>query len=564
MQTRARKIWFIAFESKGVYKVGGLGEVAGSITRALASKNLRVALIMPSHGVARDKKLREKFKLTEVSAVDFKVMETSYRVTVYKGFLDNVDLYLFSGGNREAEKILENPVVYAEGVTESKAALLARSIHLLYEHGEWKPDVVHINDWHAVPAGIAIKLHAWRKGTYLPLLFQIHLYCGKWVDQNYLFNFCGIDPNDEIDVRLNGVFGRYTLEQIYSMSRGVLERLAAYVSDVIATVSESYLKRDEGSILQNIGFQFEGKSTYIYNGCDWELGEIVKKILESHGEKIGEFLGVSDLGSVDRVQLRKYLLEKALGELPENEPIIRDDYLAELIKELKGPIVDDKGKPLAFKKDGPLIITTGRTSVQKGIDVLLKAVPQILESYPEAKFLLLLLPVRGGESLIKEIFEEACKYPENVRVVYGVTPSIYHLAHVAATLYAAPSRWEPFGIMALEAMAVGTPLVASKVGGLSETILDLREHGLKGTGLLVPRDNPEELAVAIVSLISVMEERAEKVLYYELKALVSPGVAHEIRESCVRRVEENFRWSKVADMAINVYNKALQKVKGGG
>ena len=59
MQYKVERIWFIAFESKGIYKVGGLGEVAGSMTKALTSKNLKVALIMPSHGVIKNEKTRE-------------------------------------------------------------------------------------------------------------------------------------------------------------------------------------------------------------------------------------------------------------------------------------------------------------------------------------------------------------------------------------------------------------------------------------------------------------------------------------------------------------------------
>ncbi|RLE66002.1 MAG: hypothetical protein DRJ38_02785 [Thermoprotei archaeon] len=561
MQYKVERIWFIAFESKGIYKVGGLGEVAGSMTKALTSKNLKVALIMPSHGVIKNEKTREKIRLSEVEAFSSEVLGKEYKIAIYKGLLDSVELYVISGANEEAEKVLENPVVYADGITEPKAALLARSMSVLYDIGNWKPDIVHINDWHAVPSGMALKLYGQKIKSSIPLLFQIHLYCGKWVDRKYLSDFCGLDLRAKLRVHLNGEFKEYTLEQLYLLSEGILERLAAYISDVVATVSESYLKKDENNILRNIGFQFENKSTYIYNGCDWRLEEILDNVLERHREGIEEYLGV-EADHADRKLLRKYFLEKALGELPENEPIIKDEYLARLIKELKGPIANDVGKPLPFEEDGPLIITTGRTSVQKGFDVLMKAIPHILKIYPTAKFLFLLLPVRGGESLVKELFTEACKYPRNVRVIFGITPSIYHLAHIAATLYAAPSRWEPFGIMALESMAVGTPVVASRVGGLSETILDLKEHGIEGTGFLVPKDSIEDLARAIISLISLMEEKADNVLYQELKKLACTGVSIRIRNNCIRRVEENFRWIKVADMAINAYNNALLKAQG--
>ena len=563
-----KNIWFISFESKGIYKVGGLGEVAGSITQALAEKDLNVALVMPSHGVVKDEKLRKSLQLEKVGFVRTYAYGIEYLISVYEGKLGKVKVYLISGGNENAEKILENPVVYADGITEPKAALLARTLDFLYDFSEWIPDIVHINDWHAVPAGIAIRQHTEAKESPMPLLFQIHLYGGKYVSLNYLREFCGINPEFEMNIWLEGEQREYTFKEIYDMSGGILERIAAYISDVVATVSESYLKKDEGNVLQCIGWHFEDKSTFIYNGCDWFYDKIIANILEKHGEKIREFIGIEDLSQLTRRHLRKYLLEKALGELPESEPIIKDDYLADIVKRLRGPIVNEDGKTLAFGEEGPLVIITGRTSTQKGLDTLIRSIPAVLDYYPNAKFLFLLLPVRGGERLIEEIFAEACKYSNSVRIVYGIVPYIYFLAHVAATVYAAPSRWEPFGIMALESMAVGTPVAASRVGGLSETILDLREHGLNGTGLLVPKDNPEELAKAITSLISLMETEnvdelrvlKEKIQYPELKNLLSRDVGRKIRESCLKRIED-FRWIKIADMAIKVYNIAINRRK---
>ena len=59
------------------------------------------------------------------------------------------------------------------------------------------------------------------------------------------------------------------------------------------------------------------------------------------------------------------------------------------------------------------------------------------------------------------------------------------LAHISADAYAMPSRWEPFGITALEAMATGNPVVGTRVGGITETVLDILDHGgRRGPGAL--------------------------------------------------------------------------------
>src|SRR5437879_9777296 len=106
---------------------------------------------------------------------------------------------------------------------------------------------------------------------------------------------------------------------------------------------------------------------------------------------------------------------------------------------------------------------TGRLSPQKGIDILLDAVPLVRKAIPETRFLLFLLPSNDSD-LARTTLDKAEKYPDNVRVILGRHPSIYLLSHLAADVYAMPSRSEPFGISALEAMVTGNPVVGTSVG----------------------------------------------------------------------------------------------------
>src|SRR5438445_12404626 len=68
-----------------------------------------------------------------------------------------------------------------------------------------------------------------------------------------------------------------------------------------------------------------------------------------------------------------------------------------------------------------------------------------------------------------------------------------------------PSRSEPFGISALEAMITGNPIVGTSVGGITETVLDISTSGESGTGILVPPENVAKLADSLVSLLTVMQ-----------------------------------------------------------
>ena len=213
---------------------------------------------------------------------------------------------------------------------------------------------------------------------------------------------------------------------------------------------------------------------------------------------------------------------------------------------------------------------TGRLDRQKGVDIVLKAVDEVLEVLPTAKFLFLLIPIR--EELIDSTIHEAAKCVKNVRVVLGRVPRIYGLAHISADVYAMPSRWEPFGIVALEAMATGSPVVGTRVGGITETVLDILDHGERGTGRLVTAEDYRELARGLISFLAMMkidedvrrgrredvQHSLDSIPYDKVRELVArdPTLGSTIRENCMMRVERHFRPRDAAKMAIKAYEQA--------
>jgi starch synthase len=126
--------------------------------------------------------------------------------------------------------------------------------------------------------------------------------------------------------------------------------------------------------------------------------------------------------------------------------------------------------------------------------------------------------------------------------------------------------------MALEAMASKIPIIATKTGGLKETIIDMRNFSEIGTGILIDVDSPSQFAEALISLLMLAEiskRVKEKNQIFEtenfklvnkipdeiLKSLVllDPNYFIKIRENCYRRVENNFRWKIVSKKLALLY-----------
>ncbi|GAG96985.1 unnamed protein product, partial [marine sediment metagenome] len=204
-------------------------------------------------------------------------------------------------------------------------------------------------------------------------------------------------------------------------------------------------------------------------------------------------------------------------------------------------------------------------SYQKGFETIFDAIPDVIRVIPNAKFLFLILPTDYSLEEIKSYSQIVKKYPDNLRIIFGVAKDIFYLAHISADVYCALSRWEPFGIIALEAMASKLPIIATRVGGFQETIIDIRNSSEIGTGVLIDKDNPYQFTNALVSLFLIAEisKRIKlKGSIYEtetlklvnqipddiLKSLVllDPDFYNKIKENCYKRVENNFRWNTVS------------------
>jgi len=178
-----------------------------------------------------------------------------------------------------------------------------------------------------------------------------------------------------------------------------------------------------------------------------------------------------------------------------------------------------------------IVLFVGRLVHEKGVHVFVNAVSKVLEKV-NAKFIIV------GNGYMKEQLSNIVKnvgHGHKVMFTGFVDDETLRRLQKCADVSVVPSLFEPFGIVALEAMAAKSPVVVSDTGGLSEIV----EHDV--TGVKVYPDNPDSLAWGIT------------------KVLLDEAYANLIKTSAYKKVQEKYNWYKIAQRAKAVYDAVLNE-----
>ncbi|MFN3621759.1 MAG: glycogen/starch synthase, partial [Nitrososphaerales archaeon] len=249
-------IWMLSFECQGLASVGGLGVAVYNLARTLARKH-HVSVFLPSHGSHLIPSIRVKYGLSEVAdflAVGYRVGEDRnvdhYRIALEHGCLDNVDYYLLKGADSATSRWLDNPIIYDQTVTYEKMALFSRGIRayvdqLCVSNALNKlPHIIHMHDWHTVPAGISVKQDLEERRYFCPTIFTIHLLTLQRANWHYISEEWSQIKDEAHFIWLQG---RYRFKGGYRevwdvLANGYFEKFGAYEADLLTTVSYSYLE----------------------------------------------------------------------------------------------------------------------------------------------------------------------------------------------------------------------------------------------------------------------------------------------------------------------------------
>jgi glycogen(starch) synthase len=178
-----------------------------------------------------------------------------------------------------------------------------------------------------------------------------------------------------------------------------------------------------------------------------------------------------------------------------------------------------------------LVLFVGRLVYEKGAHVLINAIPRILEKV-NAKFVIV------GSGYMKDQLSTIVRsmgLEHKVMFTGFVDEETLLKLQCCADVSVVPSLFEPFGIVALEAMAARSPVVVSDTGGLGEIV----EHDI--TGVKVYPNNTESLAWGIT------------------KVLTDDKYRNSLRENAYKRIQEKYDWDKIAQQTKRIYEAVLSE-----
>lgn len=191
-------------------------------------------------------------------------------------------------------------------------------------------------------------------------------------------------------------------------------------------------------------------------------------------------------------------------------------------------------------EDRPIALFVGRIATMKGIEYLLEAVAAKDTGYQV---------VIAGEvnadtgaedwNVTKRLRHLTARYPERLRWVGFQRDQALKDLYAAADCVLMPSTHEPFGIVALEAMAMGVPLIATGVDGLGEIVTEASgDASVRSFALIIKSRDPEAIILA-------------------LRDMGSPIFRRSLREQGLARVRQ-FNWDAIAEQTLGVYRLAME------
>lgn len=492
------RVLYLASEAAPFVKIGGLGDVAGSLPLALHnltahSQNLNcidIRLALPLHHVID----RQAFGLSLTASFRLPYRDGSIPTQVYSTRINGMTVYLIDGDvlPKEGAVYHDDAQLDAPKFTFFSLAALELTRQL-----NWQPHVLHANDWHTAPAVYALSLFRNHEPFFKRTgsLLTVHNLPYLGTGAGSALKLFGLPPSQD--------------PALPHWSRDLPLPLGLATADHINTVSHGYAQEimtpEFGSGLHDFLRSRQDSTSGILNGIDvdhWDPG--TDPFLTSN------------------------FTHRNLSDRKKNK--------RQLLRELK----------LEPKSRTPLIAMINRMDYQKGVDLVPDALDKIADQTWQA---IILGTGDPGIEAAARAFEE--KYPQRVRVMITFDAPLARRIYAGADALLIPSRYEPCGLTQMIAMRYGNVPIARATGGLRDTITDYREavedntsgqrlERRQSTGFLYHDSSSGALAEAIQRALGIYADQ------------------RRWRGLQIRGMKQDFSWEKSAQQYLALYKSILK------
>lgn len=425
------KILYLSSEVVPFSKTGGLADVAGALPKALKAIGHDIRIFTPRY------KKTKKAAVLPGSEVPVDFFEDE------KLFGDREELYQVKGKD------------YPDNL--ERFAAFCRGALALVKANNWRPDIIHANDWQS---GLAVaylktilKDDPFFKRT--AAVYTIHNmdYLGLFPKEK--FAATGLDPS---------LFGPAGLEFWGQVS---LAKAGLVYADAINTVSESYSREIQtpefGAGLDGL-LRFRAADVYgIINGVDYEIWN------------------------------------------PATDPNIPKRYSPATVSlKVENKLELQKQNGLPVDKNIPVLGLISRLADQKGFDLLAGALEEIMKEE------LQLIVLGTGEPKYHQLLEAAKKkYPDKLGINLKFDAMLAELVYAGSDLFLMPSRYEPCGLGQLISFKYGTVPIVRKTGGLADTVQQYEAAGGAGTGFVFKKYEAKALAETIRQALVAFAQKGQ-------------------------------------------------------
>ena len=405
-------VLFLAAEAEPFVKVGGLGDVAGTLPRALRALSndeikVDVRLALPHHSVIRSDTFRP------VGIYSIPHGKTELQVDAYEGILGGMPVYFING-----EPIRASGSVYSSNnkLDAEKYTFFSLAALELPRQINWNPNIIHSNDWHTALASYGNLVKRWNEKTRrVSSVVTIHN-----------LPFLGPDVSEILE--------EYGLPlantDLPEWARVLPMPLGLWASDAIVAVSPTYAEE----ILHE------------------EFGSGLQDFFRNRRDTLSGILNGLDMESFD----------------PRTDPTLAANFDAETLSLRPGNKVALQEKVgLPTNPDVPLLGIVSRMDPAKGIDIALKGLKMMAKQDWQVVVL------GAGDSKLEEMAKTLqSDLPDRVRVETRYDAKLARQIYGGSDIFLMPSRYEPCGLSQMIAMRYGSVPLVRAVGGLHDTVTD--------------------------------------------------------------------------------------------